>query len=132
MEIGELIRKYREENLLGQSELSQKIGISQKALSFIEGGQTKVPQKVTLRKIGEVLGISNQEIISSLTNTKQQSKTDEYETTTTTSDFNPATGGYDQNKTKTGFVFWEKTMTTKGGETAEVLLNDDCMRWVKK
>lgn len=59
MNIGATIKRLRKEKGLNQTEFGNMVNITQATLSQIENGQS-IPQKSTLDKICEVLGISQE------------------------------------------------------------------------
>lgn len=61
-EMGVRIAELREEKAMTQVELAKKAGISPSTLSLIESGKVERPQRVTIRRISEALGVEPQEL----------------------------------------------------------------------
>ena len=56
MNLGKVIRDLREEKGMNQQELSKKSEVTQKTISYMEGGKTKINTE-TLRRIADGLGV---------------------------------------------------------------------------
>lgn len=56
--MGELVRRRREALGLSQTEVAQRAGLGQTYLSRIERGVIALPQRATLERLGEVLGLT--------------------------------------------------------------------------
>ena len=65
-DVGERIAELRENQLLRQTELAEKAGISPSTLSQIESGRVSNPHIGTLRKIARALNVEPSEITSPL------------------------------------------------------------------
>ncbi|GFR35457.1 helix-turn-helix domain-containing protein [Thermobrachium celere] len=61
MELGELIRRKREEKKMTLKDLSEMVGISQTYLYFLEKGERKSPSAAIVQKLVEVLEINEEE-----------------------------------------------------------------------
>lgn len=55
--LGERVRRVREQRKLTQQQLGEKVGVSKKAISKIERGETKSPTPHHLRKLASALGV---------------------------------------------------------------------------
>lgn len=72
--IGKIIKKYRLMNNLTQEELGNKMYVTKQAVSKWENGKT-LPDIVTIKKLSEILSISNEEILGeSVKQTKHYKK----------------------------------------------------------
>lgn len=58
-------------------------------------------------------------------------KTDSFTSQKEVTEYNGLTGLYYNTTKNSGSFYWEKTVTGRGGEIMEVLLNDDSMRWLR-
>lgn len=74
MDFGSLVKKYREKNLLTQTELAEKLGVHQKTISFMETSESRIPIKRNIRKLIDVLNIPEQEVFDCLTSPKTHGK----------------------------------------------------------
>lgn len=63
MSVGKNVKRYREENGLNQTELAEKVNISQAMIARIENG-TKLPSVAILKNIADVLHCSMDELVS--------------------------------------------------------------------
>lgn len=63
MSVGKNVKRYREENGLNQTELAEKVNISQAMIARIEN-ETKLPSVVILKNIADVLHCSMDELVS--------------------------------------------------------------------
>ncbi len=63
MSVGKNVKRYREENGLNQTELAEKVNISQAMIARIESG-TKLPSVAILKNIADVLHCSMDELVS--------------------------------------------------------------------
>lgn len=62
MSVGKNVKRYREENGLNQTELAEKVNISQAMIARIENG-TKLPSVAILKNIADVLHCSMDELV---------------------------------------------------------------------
>ena len=63
MSVGKNVKRYREENGLNQTELAEKVNISQAMIARIEN-ETKLPSVVILKNIADVLHFSMDELVN--------------------------------------------------------------------
>jgi transcriptional regulator with XRE-family HTH domain len=63
MSVGKNVKRYREENGLNQTELAEKVNISQAMIARIEN-ETKLPSVVILKNIADVLHCSMDELVN--------------------------------------------------------------------
>ncbi len=63
MSVGKNVKRYREENGLNQTELAEKVNISQAMIARIEN-ETKPPSVVILKNIADVLHCSMDELVN--------------------------------------------------------------------
>jgi len=68
--VKELVKQFRElrlEQNLSQAKLAEKIGMSDRAISFIEGNK-QIPSILTCLKICRALGVSLEDLLKKINN----------------------------------------------------------------
>src|SRR5438132_4173588 len=58
---GELLKRYRLSAGLTQEGLAERAGLSERAISHLERGARRAPQRATLQLLAEALGLSGEE-----------------------------------------------------------------------
>src|ERR671930_1282686 len=58
---GELLKRYRVAAGLTQAQLAERAGLSERAISDLERGARRVPQRATLQLLAEALGLAGAE-----------------------------------------------------------------------
>src|SRR5919202_5569416 len=58
---GELLKRYRVAAGLTQAQLAERAGLSERAMSDLERGARRVPQRATLQLLAEALGLAGAE-----------------------------------------------------------------------
>src|SRR6266571_4592625 len=58
---GELLKRYRVAAGLTQERLAERAGLSERAISDLERGARRVPQRATLQLLAEALGLAGEE-----------------------------------------------------------------------
>ena len=58
---GELLKRYRVAAGLTQAQLAERAGLSERAISDLERGARRAPQRATLQLLAEALGLAGAE-----------------------------------------------------------------------
>ena len=59
---GDLLRRQRASAGLTQEDLAESTGLSTQAISLLERGERRRPQRYTVRKLAEALGLEGQDL----------------------------------------------------------------------
>ena len=59
---GDLLRRHRDSANLTQEDLARSTGLTPQAISLLERGERRHPQKYTVEKLAEALGLRGEDL----------------------------------------------------------------------